>query len=376
MNFRRIRAVSRKEYLHIIRDARSLAMGIAIPVMLLLLFGYALTLDVDDVRIVVLDRSGTMHSREVISAFDASRYFTVVAYAIRYDEIETAIARGDALAGLVIPSDFANERGSESVPLQLLVDGSDANTAAIAIGYADAVVGGISRRIAVEELRRAGGRGVPDAVDLRARVWFNADMESKNYIVPGLTAVIMMVIAALLTSLTIAREWETGTMEQLISTPLRGIELVIGKLIPYFTIGMLDVAIAVAMAEWLFRVPLRGSVLLVFASAAVFLVGALSLGLLISIVTRSQLVASQLAMVMTFLPAFLLSGFMYDIANMPPAIRALTHIVPARYFVSLLKGIYLKGIGPQMLATDALFLAAFAAIVFALANVRFRKKLV
>jgi len=377
MNLRRIRAVSRKEYLHIIRDARSLAMGIAIPVMLLLLFGYALTLDVDDVRIVVLDRSGTTHSRDLISAFDASRYFTVVSYAIRYDEIETAIARGDALAGLVIPSGYADDSGgNESVPLQLLVDGSDANTAAIAIGYADAVVGGISRRIAVEELRRAGGRGVPDAIDLRPRVWFNADMESKNYIVPGLTAVIMMVIAALLTSLTIAREWETGTMEQLISTPLRGIELVIGKLIPYFTIGMVDVAIAVAMAEWLFRVPLRGSVLLVFASAAVFLIGALSLGLLISIVTRSQLVASQLAMVMTFLPAFLLSGFMYDIANMPPAIRALTHIVPARYFVSLLKGIYLKGIGPQMLATDALFLAAFAAIVFALANVRFRKKLV
>ncbi len=378
MNVRRIRAVSRKEFLHIVRDARSLAMGIAIPIMLLLLFGYALTLDVDDVRLAVLDRSRTPASRDLIARFDASRYFTVVGRAPGYEDVERAIDHGDVLAALVIPSSFGEDTGAgERVPLQLLVDGSDANTAAIAIGYAEGVVGSLSQDLAIRAIRRAGGgTREPGAVDLRSRVWFNADMESKNYIVPGLTAVIMMVIGALLTSLTIAREWESGTMEQLISTPLRGFELIVGKLIPYFTIGMLDVAVAVAMAEWLFRVPLRGSVLQVFGTGAVFLVGALSLGLLISIVTKSQLVASQLAMVATFLPAFLLSGFMYDIANMPRAIQAITYVVPARYFVALLKGIYLKGIGPSMLWTEALFLAAFAAIVFAIANVKFRKKLV
>lgn len=378
MNVRRIRAVSRKEFLHVVRDARSLAMGIAIPIMLLLLFGYALTLDVDDVRIAVLDRSRTPASRDLIARFDASRYFTLIGHARSYADIERAIDRGDALAALVIPSSFGEDTGAgERIPLQLLVDGSDANTAAIAIGYAEGVVGGLSRDLAIRAIRRSGGGArEPGAVDLRSRVWFNADMESKNYIVPGLTAVIMMVIGALLTSLTIAREWESGTMEQLISTPLRGFELIVGKLIPYFAIGMLDVLVAVAMAEWLFRVPLRGNVLQVFATGSVFLVGALSLGLLISIVTKSQLVASQLAMVATFLPAFLLSGFMYDIANMPAPIQALTHVVPARYFVALLKGIYLKGIGPTMLWTEALFLAAFAAIVFAIANVKFRKKLV
>jgi ABC-2 type transport system permease protein len=377
MNMRRIRAVSRKEYLHIARDARSLAMGIAIPVMLLLLFGYALTLDVDDVRLMVLDRSRTPVSRDLVARFDASRYFTVAGHAASYGDIERAIDRGDALVGLVIPSNFASHAGrGERVPLQLLVDGSDANTAAIAIGYAEGVVGTLSREVAIREIRRAGGTKSAGAIDLRSRVWFNADMESKNYIVPGLTAVIMMVIAALLTSLTIAREWESGTMEQLISTPLRGVELIVGKLFPYFTIGMLDVVVAVAMAEWLFRVPLRGNVLQVFATGAIFLIGALSLGLLISIVTKSQLVASQLAMVATFLPAFLLSGFMYDIANMPRVIQAITYAVPARYYVSLLKGIYLKGIGPTILWTEAAFLAAFAAVVFALATARFRKKLV
>ena len=200
-------------------------------------------------------------------------------------------------------------------------------------------------------------------------------MESKNYIIPGLIAVIMMVIAALLTSLTVAREWERGTMEQLISTPIKGWELVTGKLLPYFLIGLLDVALAVLMGEFLFQVPLRGSVALLFALAAVFLAGALALGLVISIVTKSQLLASQLAMVLTFLPSFLLSGFMYAISNMPRPIQLVTYTIPARYFVALLKGIYLKGVGLRILLLEAGLLTIFAVLIVLLAVRKFRKKL-
>jgi ABC-2 type transport system permease protein len=372
----RVWAVARKEFLHIIRDPRSLGMGIAIPMLLLVLFGYALTLDVDNVPLVLWDQSESPASRDLISRFAGSRYFSIVQYVRGYGDVEAAIDGGEALAGLVIPRHFAGRvESGRTAHVQFLIDGSDSNTATIAIGYADAVVRTYSTEVAVDGVRRAGGRALHTPIDLRPRVWFNPDMESKNYIIPGLIAVIMMVIAALLTSLTVAREWERGTMEQLISTPVMGSELILGKLLPYFAIGMFDVAVAVAMGEWLFRVPLRGSAALVFGMAAVFLAGALALGMVISIVTRSQLLASQLAMVLTFLPSFLLSGFMYAIANMPRPIQLVTYLIPARYFVALLKGIYLKGVGLQILALEAGLLGLFGAAIVLLANVKFKKKL-
>lgn len=376
MKLSRIRAVSRKEVLHILRDPRSLAMGIAIPMLLLVLFGYALSLDVDNVPLVVWDQSETPASRDLLSGFRGSRYFSLRGFVAGYAEIERAIDHGDALMAVVVPAGLGRPGAESRQPtVQLLVDGSDSNTAALAIGYGENVVRQWSQKVTLERLRRSGGRTAPLPLDVRARVWFNADMESKNYIIPGLIAVIMMVIAALLTSLTVAREWETGTMEQVISTPLKGPELVLGKFLPYFAIGLLDVVLAVLMGAFVFDVPLRGSVPLLFAMAAVFLTGALALGMVISIVTRGQLLASQLAMVLTFLPAFLLSGFMYDIANMPRAIRFVTHLVPARYFVTLLKGIYLKGVGLEVLAPQALLLAGFSAVMLSIAMLKFRKNL-
>jgi len=372
----RVRAVARKEWIHIIRDPRSLGMAIAIPMLLLLLFGYALTLDVDNVPMVVWDRNGSHVSREFISRFTGSRYFSLRRYIRNYRELERAIDAGEALVALVIPTDFAGRLDSgRTAPVQLIVDGSDSNTATIAIGYADAVASDYSRDVALREVQRLGGRTLRLPLDLRPRVWFNEDLESKNYIIPGLIAVIMMVIAALLTSLTVAREWERGTMEQLISTPVKGSELILGKLLPYFAIGMVDVLVAVLMGEFLFDVPLRGGVALLFSMAAVFLAGALSLGMFISIVTKSQLLASQLAMVLTFLPSFLLSGFMYAIRNMPRPIQIVTHLIPARYFVALLKGIYLKGVGLEILAAEAVLLAVFGALMVVLANAMFKKKL-
>ena len=376
MRPRRIWAVARKEGIHIIRDWRSLVMGIAIPILLLILFGYALTLDVDEVPLVVWDQSGTQASRNFMSRFEGSPYFALRRIVQTYAEVERAIDAGEALVALVIPVDFAMDVGSgRTARAQAIVDGSDSNTATIVLGYLETVARTYNQDLAIEQAARSSGRTVTVPLDLRPRVWFNADMESKNYIIPGLIAVIMMVIAAMLTSLTVAREWETGTMEQIISTPLKGPELILGKLLPYFGIGMLDVLIAVLMGEFVFEVPLRGNVALLFSMAAIFLAGALSLGMLISIVTKFQLLASQLAMVVTFLPAFLLSGFMYDISNMPNAIQAITHVVPARYFVSLLKGIYLKGIGLELLMLEAALLAGFGLVVLLAANLLFKKKM-
>jgi len=372
----RVHAIAQKEFLHIVRDPRSLGMAIAIPMLLILLFGYALTLDVDDVPLAVWDQGGSQESRELISRFQASRYLSLRRFAWSYPELERAIDAGEVLVALVIPEDFAGRiAAGRPAPVQVLVDGSDSNTATIAIGYVEAVAARYSMDVAIREVQRNRPARVRPPLDLRQRFWFNADLESKNYIVPGLIAVIMMVIAALLTSLTVAREWEQGTMEQLISTPVQGQELILGKLLPYFGLGFLDVVIAVLMGEFLFDVPLRGSVALLFTMAAVFLAGALSLGMVISIAARGQLVASQLAMILTFLPSFLLSGFMYAITNMPTAIQGITYLVPARYFVALLKGIYLKGVGLEVLGLEAALLVVFGVAMVGLANRRFQKRL-
>ncbi len=371
----RVWAMVRKEFIHIVRDPRSLGMAIAIPMLLLVLFGSALTLDVDNVPVVIWDQSGTQDSREFVSQFAGSHYFNIRAHVHGYPEVEHAIDSGQALAAIIVPSDFADQIvAGREVPVQMIVDGSDANTATIAMGYARVTAFLYSQQVALHDVQRVGGKALAAPIEVRPRVWYNSDMESRNYIIPGLIAVIMMVIAALLTSLTVAREWERGTMEQLISTPVRGPELILGKLLPYFVIGLVDVLLAVLMGEYLFQVPLRGNVALLFGMAAIFLVGALSLGMLISIVTKSQLLASQLAMVLTFLPSFLLSGFMYAISNMPRPIQILTHLIPARYFVVLLKGIYLKGIGLEIMALEAGLLALFGVLVMAVAMLTFKKK--
>lgn len=376
MKAQRLLAVSRKEFLHVRRDSRSLGLGIAIPVVLLLLFGYVLTLDVDRVPLAVWDRCATTESRELVSRFEGSRYFHVAMRAERYPEMEEALDDGRVLAALVIPEDFAGRvRSDRSSSVQLLLDASDANTATIALGYAEAVVSGYSADLEVRWAGAKGLQGVRPPLAVRSRVWFNTDLESRNFIIPGLISVIMMIIAALLTSLTVAREWEQGTMEQLIATPVTAPELILGKLLPYFVIGMADLVVAVAMGKYLFHVPMRGSLPLLFGIAAVFLVGALSVGMLFSVAVRSQLPASQLAMAFTFLPSYLLSGFVFSIDSMPPVVRAVTYIVPSRYFVKVIKGIYLKGVGLGTLAVDTALLLVFGAAMVLAATRLFRKKL-
>jgi ABC-2 type transport system permease protein len=377
MKPQRLLAVARKEFIHLLRDPRSLQIGIALPIIMLLLFGFALTLDVDHVPIVVWNQNPDPLARDFISHFQASRYFTITGFVDHYFEVERAIDERKALAGLIIPVDFSQKlQSGKTASVQWIVDGSDSNTATLATGYAQSATQIFSRDVQINRLELSGNNAPSQPLDLRTRVWFNADMESRNYIIPGLIAVIMMVIAGLLTSLTIAREWDTGTMEQLISTPVKVPELIIGKLIPYFCIAFLDVVIAVLMGQFLFHVPLRGSVVMIFVMAIIFLIGALSLGMVISIVARTQLLASQVALVATFLPTFLLSGFSFDVANMPVVLQAISHVIPASYFITILKGIYLKGVGLAVLYRETLFLIAFATLLLLIANVKFKKKMV
>ena len=257
-------------------------------------------------------------------------------------EIDRYLDSDTARVALVIPFDFSkNIRTGKPASVEVLLDGSNSNTATIALGYITGIAGQFSRRQASSP--------VPPVIDLRSRVWYNPELKSRNFVIPGLIALIMSVIVSVLTSLTIAREWDRGTMEQLISTPVKPVELVIGKLIPYFLIGFADTALCVVISAFFLGVPLRGSIVLLFAASAIFLTGGLSFGVLISAGTRNQLFASQLGMLTSFLPSFLLSGFIFSIANMPAPLRVFTYAVPARYFVSILKGIFLKGIGLRFL---------------------------
>jgi ABC-2 type transport system permease protein len=365
----RVIAIAKKELVQIRRDPLSLAMAFLMPVLLLLIFGYAITLDVNNLTTIVYDLDKSSISRELVAEFTASGYFSVVRFAEYTREIDAWLDSGQARVAVTIPAEFSRDLRTNNVAqLQVIVDGSDSNTATIALGYMAALTDSYAQRL-------SGGRILP-AIDPRVRVWYNPELKSRNFIIPGLIAVIMMVIAALLTSLTFAREWERGTMEQLISTPVKPSELVLGKLIPYFLIGIVDMALSVVMAVFLFDVPLKGNFVVMAMISGIFLFGALGLGIVISIITKSQLVASQIAMVATFLPAFLLSGFMFAISNMPAPLQIVTRIVPARYFVAALKDLFLKGNPLQYLLFDTLFLVLFGSIVFVVANKKLKKKIV
>jgi ABC-2 type transport system permease protein len=375
MNLRRTRAVARKEFLHIVRDPRSLAMALALPILMILLFGYALTLDVDRVPTVLYDSDQSPESRELVSRFQGSRYFQILGATTDYRAIERKINRDECMLGIVIPQNYARDLLSGHMPqVQLLFDGSDSNMASIALGYANVIVQSFANELFGRAQNRMG-RGMARAtVDARLRIWYNSQLKSKNYIVPGLIALILMIIGALLTSLTLAREWETGTMEQLLSTPLRPAEVALGKMSAYFSLGVIDMLLTIVVGVGIFQVPQRGSYVFLMMTGCLFLVGALFWGILVSAVSRSQLVAYELAMLTSFLPAFLLSGFVFAIENMPLPIQAVTHLFPTRYFVTILKGVFLRGVGIEVLYLEVGLLAAYAVLVFVVVTKRLRQK--
>ncbi len=376
MKIRRIRAVTRKEWKQILRDTRSLMLSLGIPMLLIVLFSWALKLDVSNIRTIVLDRDKTPTSRSYIDRFAHIEYFTIVGYTDEYADVIRGIDAGDVKAAVVIPKGFAADlKAGRGAEVQLIADGTDPLTAQVLVGYVTAITAAFSQEHILKGLSTAGITLDKTPLDARVRVWFNPELESKNFIIPGLIAVIMMVIAGLLTSLTIAREWERGTMEQLISTPIKVPELLIGKLIPYVELGLIDFVLALLVGTLVFGAPLKGSLVLLFALTLIFLVGAMSLGILISIVAKKQVQASQMAILMTFLPSFILSGFVFPISNMPLILKAITYIVPARYFVTILKGIFLKGVGLSILWWEGLLLLAFTMVIFVAAMRKFKKEL-
>ena len=376
MKIRRIRAVTRKEWKQILRDTRSLLLSLGIPMLLIVLFSWALKLDVSDIKTIFLDRDKTPQSRAYIERFSHIEYFEIVSYTDSYDEIVRLMDLGKIKAAIVIPNSFgADLKAGRPTEVQLIADGTDPLTAQVLVGYVSAITALFSQEYIIERMSRAGVAigGMP--LDARIRVWFNPELESKNFIIPGLIAVIMMVIAGLLTSLTVAREWERGTMEQLISTPVKVPELLIGKLIPYVELGLIDFVLALLVGTLIFGVPLKGSIVLLFCLTLIFLVGAMSMGILISIVAKKQVQASQMAILATFLPGFILSGFVFPISNMPFVLKAITYVVPARYFVTILKGIFLKGVGLAVLWWEGALLVVFTTLMLTAAMRKFKKEL-
>jgi ABC-2 type transport system permease protein len=376
MSFRRLRAIARKEVLHVIRDPRSLASAVAIPLMMLVIFGYALSLDVDRIPTIVYNLDGSPQSVDLVRDFRGSRYFSIIEETHSYRPIEQALDARRAMLGVVIPPDYTRNllSGSSEAQVQLLLDGSDSNTAAIARGYAEGLVQSHAARVRGEAQNMVAGRVPKMGVSAEARVWYNPDMLSRNFIVPGLIAVIMMIITGNLSSLTIAREWENGTMEQLLSTPVRPVELALGKLAAYFLVGLFDMVICMFVGVYIFDVPLEGSVALLSICSFIFLFGSLCTGILISASTRSQLMAYQMGTLVSFLPGFLLSGFIYSISSMPRLIQVVSLFVPARYFINITKGIFLKGIGVSILWPDILLLTGYGAIMFFFATRKLRQK--
>ncbi|MGA3125973.1 MAG: ABC transporter permease [Candidatus Korobacteraceae bacterium] len=376
MKINRIRAIAWKEILQIRRDLRSILIVVAMPVILMLAFGYGVSFDIKHLPVYVFDRENSQQSRDLVQRFSSSDYFQLRGSVDNYRDLVRAIDSGDCQLGIVIPAQFSqklSEGGAVSV--QAIVDGTDGNSANVGMGYAEAVALGYSQQIQLDWMRQKGLRVVDPPIAIAARTWFNEDLESVANIVPGVVAIVMAVVGTFLTSLTIAREWERGTMEQLIATPVSPLELMIGKLSPYLAIGLADTALCAGMGVWWFGVPFRGSVAVLFVSSTLFLVVVLSLGYLLSVALKSQLAASQASLIVTFLPAFLLSGFIFPIDQMPLFVQVVTYVIPARYFMSIIRAVFLKGSPLVLLWKDMLALFIFATVLVLLATRAFQKRL-
>jgi ABC-2 type transport system permease protein len=376
VNLRRLFAIVRKETKQIMRDSRSLMIVLLMPLMLMTVLGYGVNLDIKHLQVLVYDREGSPASQDLLKHFQSSQYFEVVRTVKDYPELAEAIDSGHCQLGIIIPHDFSQTLlDGRPATVQAIVDGSDQNTAQIAIGYAQAVVETYAQSEREDYFSRNRLGVLPPAITIQQRTWFNEDLESKNFIVPGVAALVMAVIGTLLTSLTIAREWERGTMEQLISTPVTALEIIVGKLIPYFAIGLLDTLICAVIAVTWFGVPFRGSIAVLFVGAGLYLIVIQGLGFWISVVTRNQLAASQIGLLIGFMPSMLLSGFTFPIEQMPAGVQPITMLVAARYFIVILKSVFLKGTGLGALAKPALALTLYALIVITISTRSFKKSL-
>lgn len=370
-----IAAIARKEMYHLLRDFRSLYLAFAIPLLLILLFGYALSLDVNNIETIVVDREKTDLSRDFIRSLEASSYFQIVENPDSMDAVTAALDRGRARLAIVIPRGWTGDlRSDREATIQVILDGSDPNFAGITNSYISGFIARYNANLLADFLDRHAMRPISPPVNAGVRVWFNEEMESRNFIIPGIIAIIVIIVAALLTSLVIAREYENGTMETIRSLPIGAGEFLIGKAAPYFLIALIDVLIAVLMGQVLFGIVMKASFWLMLVSSSLYIAVALTLGLLISTLTKSQMTANEIAILITYLPSILLSNFVFPVTNMPAVLQAVTKIVPATYFINILSGIYLKDLGFSHLWPDLLALFAMASLLVLLNYLFLRKE--
>ncbi len=364
----RIIPIIRKEFIHILRDPRSLAIIFIMPTLMVMLFGYAITFDIKNINIAVLDQDHSRASRELIDQFSNSGYFTIVKYLNNREEIEEDIMFRQFIAAIVIPNDYQESLDTGNpAQVQLLVDGSNANTATIVINYIRAAISALTLNINANIIKMP--------INIEPRFLYNPDLKSSHFIVPGLLAVLMMMICAMLTSITIAREKETGTMEQIIVSPVKSREIIIGKVTPYIGVAFLVSTAVLIFSKVVFDVPIRGNILLLALFSLVFIYASLSIGVFISTKAKTQQVALMLSMVGTLLPSILLSGFMFPVFAMPLFLRIMSYIVPAKYFIVITRGIMLKGIGAEVLFPQALFLFVIGTILLFISSKNFKTNL-
>ncbi len=371
VSWRRLRALCLKESLQIVRDPSSILIAFVLPILLLIIFGYGINLDASRIRVGVLSDDRGPEATRFVAALGASPVLETHLARAR-GELDHALAAGDIRGYVVLQSDFGARlaRPDATAPVQVITDGSEPNTASFVAAY---IQGVWSTWLAERAADR--GRGFAPPVDVIARSWFNPAALSRNFIVPGSIALIMTIIGALLTSLVIAREWERGTMEALLSTAVTRTELLLSKVLPYYALGMVSMLLCLTVAVWVFGVPFRGSLALLLIYTTLFLGSALGLGLLLSTVLRNQFNAAQAALNAAFLPATMLSGFVFEIASMPAPVRAVTYLIPARYFISSLQTLFQAGFVGRILLDDFLFLTASAAFFLGLSALRTRRRL-
>lgn len=366
-----------KEFWQIRRDKRMLGVTLLAPVFQLLLLGYAATTDVRSIPMAVCDKDRSATSRELLRQFTNSGYFVYAYDVMTPRDIDHYLEDGDAWVGLVIPPEFGtNVLARRPAPLQLISDGTNSSTAGISLGYAGQVVSTFSRSVVLTQIERRPQLTAPPSVNSEVRVWYNPELKSRNYMVPGVLAMILLIITMTLTSIAIVREKESGTLEQLLVTPIKPFQLIIGKLMPFVLIGIADVTLVLTVARFWFDVPLRGSVILLYMMSGVFVLTTLGLGLFISTISKTQQQAMMTAQFFIFMPSIFLSGFTFPIQNMPQSIQYVTYIIPLRYFMEIIRGIFLKGDGIAELWSQGLALLAFGIIILTLSVLRFHKRLV
>ena len=373
--FIRVGALAAKEALHIRRDPRTLYLGLILPLVMLLLFGFGISFEIDHIPLAVSDQDHTPESRALVDDFVAANEFELVGNVPDADAATEVLAAGRSSAVLTIPQGYAESlsRG-ETATVGLLLDAVDVSSTQQSLARADVMAQVATGRVAAASgLMPAGGANLP----LSARTWtrFNPAGRSSLYLVPGVTAYVLALVAVLLTSLAVAREWERGSMEQLFATPVGRLEIVIGKLLPYLGMGAVQVLLVLTAGAWVFGLPFRGSLPVLALASVLFMLGMLGQGLLISVITRNQMVATQASMLSAMLPSMLLSGFMFPIQNMPLPLRVFSHIVPARYYIAVLRGVLLRGNGVSELWPELLPLALFAGLMIAVSTARFQRKL-